>query len=52
MKSLCLNVEVLSADGTAVELRDFDDDSRRTSDDFGIDLSRRPGETYGVADEG
>ncbi len=43
MKSLCLNVEVLSADGTIVELRDSEDDLR-TSEEFGIDLSRRPGE--------
>ena len=43
MKSLCLNVEVLSSDGTEVELRDSEDDYR-ASEDFGIDLSRRPGE--------
>jgi DNA-directed RNA polymerase subunit beta len=42
MKSLCLNVEVLSSDGQVVELRDSDDDYR-TSEEFGIDLSRRPG---------
>ena len=47
MKSLCLNVEVLSSDGTEVELRDSDDDYR-SGEDFGIDLSRRPGETLGV----
>lgn len=45
MKSLCLNVEVLSSDGTEVELRDSDDDNYRASDEFGIDLSRRPGES-------
>ncbi len=50
MKSLCLNVEVLSSDGTEVELRDSDDDYR-SSEDFGIDLSRRPGESLGVVDE-
>ncbi len=44
MKSLCLNVEVLSSDGTEVELKDSDDDNYRASDEFGIDLSRRPGE--------
>ncbi|MBA8793061.1 DNA-directed RNA polymerase subunit beta [Friedmanniella endophytica] len=48
MKSLCLNVEVLSSDGTEVELRDSDDDNYRASDEFGIDLSRRPGESLGV----
>ena len=42
MKSLCLNVEVLSSDGTVVELRDSEDDYR-ASEEFGIDLSRRPG---------
>src|SRR5829696_4287795 len=47
MKSLCLNVEVLSSDGTEVELRDSDEDYR-SSEDFGIDLSRRPGESLGV----
>ena len=42
MKSLCLNVEVLSSDGTVVELRDSEDDYR-SAEEFGIDLSRRPG---------
>ncbi len=42
MKSLCLNVEVLSSDGTVVELRDSEDDYHR-AEEFGIDLSRRPG---------
>jgi DNA-directed RNA polymerase subunit beta len=42
MKSLCLNVEVLSSDGTVVELRDSEEDFR-ASEEFGIDLSRRPG---------
>jgi len=42
MKSLCLNVEVLSSDGTVVELRDSEDDFR-SAEEFGIDLSRRPG---------
>ena len=42
MKSLCLNVEVLSSDGTVVELKDSEDDYHR-ADEFGIDLSRRPG---------
>lgn len=39
MQSLCLNVEVLSADGNAVEMRDSDDDSFRAADELGIDLS-------------
>ncbi|MFZ2480274.1 MAG: DNA-directed RNA polymerase subunit beta, partial [Propioniciclava sp.] len=42
MKSLCLNVEVLNSDGTVVELRDSEDDYHR-AEEFGIDLSRRPG---------
>jgi len=42
MKSLCLNVEVLNSDGTVVELRDSEDDFHR-AEEFGIDLSRRPG---------
>ena len=50
MKSLCLNVEVLSSDGTEVELRDSEDDYR-SSEDFGIDLSRRPGEGFGAVEE-
>jgi DNA-directed RNA polymerase subunit beta len=33
---------VLSSDGTVVELRDSEDDFR-ASEEFGIDLSRRPG---------
>ena len=51
MKSLCLNVEVLSSDGTEVELKDSDDDNYRASDEFGIDLSRRPGESFGGVEE-
>jgi DNA-directed RNA polymerase subunit beta len=50
MKSLCLNVEVLSSDGTEVELRDSEDDYR-SSEDFGIDLSRRPGDSLGGVEE-
>ena len=51
MKSLCLNVEVLSADGSTVELKDSDEDFHRVSDDFGIDLSRRPGDSYADVEE-
>ncbi|MCT2172033.1 MULTISPECIES: DNA-directed RNA polymerase subunit beta [Kocuria] len=39
MQSLCLNVEVLSADGNTVEMRDSEDDSFRAADELGIDLS-------------
>ena len=51
MKSLCLNVEVLSADGTVVELKETEEDSYRASDEFGIDLSRRPGEGFAGVEE-
>ncbi|WP_425307849.1 DNA-directed RNA polymerase subunit beta [Ammonicoccus fulvus] len=51
MKSLCLNVEVLSSDGTVVELKDTEEDSYRTSEEFGIDLSRRPGEGFAGVEE-
>jgi DNA-directed RNA polymerase subunit beta len=51
MKSLCLNVEVLSSDGSVVELRDSEDDFR-SAEEFGIDLSRRPGhDSFGSVDE-
>ncbi|WP_158548101.1 DNA-directed RNA polymerase subunit beta [Desertihabitans brevis] len=51
MKSLCLNVEVLSSDGNLIDLRDSEEDSYRASDDLGIDLSRRPGESFAGVDE-
>ncbi|GAB3624252.1 DNA-directed RNA polymerase subunit beta [Mariniluteicoccus endophyticus] len=51
MKSLCLNVEVLSSDGTIVELRESDEDNFRASEEFGIDLSRRPGEGFAGVEE-
>ncbi|KQV07145.1 DNA-directed RNA polymerase subunit beta [Leifsonia sp. Root112D2] len=41
MQSLCLNVEVLSADGTAVSLRDTDDEAFRAAEELGINLSSR-----------
>jgi DNA-directed RNA polymerase subunit beta len=41
MQSLCLNVEVLSADGSAIELRDAEEDVFRAAEELGIDLSRR-----------
>ncbi|WP_243062722.1 DNA-directed RNA polymerase subunit beta [Humibacter sp. RRB41] len=39
MQSLCLNVEVLSADGTPVSLRDTDDEAYRAAEELGINLS-------------
>ncbi|MCU1570069.1 MAG: DNA-directed polymerase subunit beta [Naasia sp.] len=41
MQSLCLNVEVLSADGTAVSLRDTDDEVFRAAEELGINISSR-----------
>jgi len=41
MQSLALNVEVLSGDGEAIELRETDEDVFRTAEELGIDLSRR-----------
>ena len=41
MQSLCLNVEVLSSDGLAIELKESDDEVFRTAEDLGIDLSRQ-----------
>jgi DNA-directed RNA polymerase subunit beta len=40
MQSLCLNVEVLSTDGTAIEMRDSDEEVFRAAEELGIDLSR------------
>ena len=41
MQSLCLNVEVLSADGTPVNLRDTDDEAFRAAEELGINISTR-----------
>jgi DNA-directed RNA polymerase subunit beta len=41
MQSLCLNVEVLSSDGVAIEMKESDEDLFRTAEELGIDLSRR-----------
>lgn len=41
MQSLCLNVEVLSADGEAVSLRDSDDEAFRAAEELGINISSR-----------
>ena len=43
MQSLCLNVEALDAAGNVISLDGVDDDSRRrSSDQLGFDLGRRP----------
>jgi DNA-directed RNA polymerase subunit beta len=41
MQSLCLNVEVLSADGQQVSLRDADDEAFRAAEELGINISSR-----------
>jgi DNA-directed RNA polymerase subunit beta len=45
MQSLCLNVEVLSAEGQEIQFRETDDDAFRAAEELGIDLSRP--ERYG-----
>jgi len=40
MQSLCLNVEVLSSEGVAIEMRDTDDEVFRAAEELGINLSR------------
>ncbi|MFN8074790.1 MAG: DNA-directed RNA polymerase subunit beta [Kineosporiaceae bacterium] len=51
MQSLCLNVEVLSGDGSTIEMRDTEDDVYRAAEELGIDLSRRPNEGAMTVDE-
>ena len=41
MQSLCLNIELLGADGAAIEIRTDDDDVFTAGEGLGIDLSRR-----------
>ncbi|AYF97588.1 DNA-directed RNA polymerase subunit beta [Protaetiibacter intestinalis] len=41
MQSLCLNVEVLAADGTAISLKDTDDEVFRAAEELGINISTR-----------
>ncbi|GAB3059343.1 DNA-directed RNA polymerase subunit beta [Sediminivirga luteola] len=45
MQSLCLNVEVLSSDGSNIEMRDADEEVFRAAEELGIDLSRREANT-------
>jgi DNA-directed RNA polymerase subunit beta len=40
MQALCLNIEVLSADGAEIEMRELDEDVFRTAEELGIDISR------------
>ena len=41
MQSLCLNVEVLGADGEALSLKDTDDEVFRAAEELGINISTR-----------
>jgi len=41
MQSLCLNVEVLSAEGEEIEMKETDEDVYRAAEELGIDLTRR-----------
>jgi DNA-directed RNA polymerase subunit beta len=40
IQSLCLNVEVLSSEGVAIEMRDNDEEIFRAAEELGINLSR------------
>ncbi len=40
MQALCLNVEVISASGEEIEMRELDEDVYRTAEELGIDISR------------
>ncbi|MFT9231648.1 MAG: DNA-directed RNA polymerase subunit beta, partial [Bifidobacterium sp.] len=42
MQSLSLNVEVLNADGVAIDMKDEDDDPSSASDDLGFNIGARP----------
>ena len=42
MQSLALNVEVLNADGVAIDMKDEDDDPVSQSNDLGFNISARP----------
>jgi DNA-directed RNA polymerase subunit beta len=51
MQSLCLNVEVLSSDGTSMQVQESDEEVFRAAEELGIDLSRRPHEGVGSIEE-
>ncbi|MDO4665133.1 MAG: DNA-directed RNA polymerase subunit beta [Actinomycetaceae bacterium] len=42
MRSLCLNVEALDAEGNSVSLKDEDEDGQRAVEELGINLGSRP----------
>ncbi len=48
MQSLCLNVEVLSALGEEIQIKELDEDVYRSVEELGIDISRpERGSDYG-----
>jgi DNA-directed RNA polymerase subunit beta len=50
MQSLCLNVEVLGAEGENIEFRETEEDAFRAAEELGIDISRpeRYGDEFGL----
>ncbi|MDU0968163.1 MAG: DNA-directed RNA polymerase subunit beta [Actinomycetaceae bacterium] len=42
MRSLCLDVETLDADGSVVSLKEEDDDAQRATEELGINIGSRP----------
>ncbi len=48
MQSLSLNVEVLNADGVAIDMKDEDDDPVSATDDLGFNIDSRPDTTIAV----
>ncbi|MBF5067816.1 hypothetical protein G6O45_31945, partial [Salmonella enterica subsp. enterica serovar Istanbul] len=42
MQSLSLNVEVLNAEGVAIDMKDEDDDPVSSSNDLGFNIGARP----------
>ena len=49
LQSLCLNVEVLSTDGTPMELSGSDDDDMESGSSLGINLSHDEGAAPDIA---
>lgn len=49
LQSLCLNVEVLSTDGTPMELSGTDEDDSESGSSMGINLSRDENSSADIA---
>ncbi|MFT8704863.1 DNA-directed RNA polymerase subunit beta [Bifidobacterium aquikefiricola] len=49
MQSLSLNVEVLNAEGVAIDMKDEDDDPSSASDDLGFNIGARPDASSAVS---